>query len=226
MGENYLLPFPENLVKDVFLDSDDIIKELLGNPRIKVNTLRAIHAILPNNQTMHYKCVLAIEDRYFAGATFKEIGEHLGVCRNRSREILARGLRCLRCLRHPAVYYIFKGQFVSIDEYNKFHEEHHERGVTRTEITREVILSMDLFDVLNLPVVKADRQLKRAFTAIRHALDINTKVSDLFEKDPDALMRIHGFGKISLDAIKLFFKTYGIRYDEHHDITKGSGMND
>lgn len=224
MGENYnTLPFPENLIRDVFLDSHDIIEELLQNPRIKVNTLRAIHAILPNNPTMHYKCVLAIEDRYFAGASFKEIAEHLGVCRTRPREILARGLRCLR---YPAVYHIFKGQFVSIAEYNKFHEEHDQRGTTRSEVTREVILSMDLFDVLSLPVVKADRQLKRAFTAIRRASDINTKVSDLFEKDPDALMCIHGFGKISLDAIKLFFKTYGIRYDEHHDITKGSGVND
>lgn len=223
MGENYLLPFPENLVRDVFLDSDNIVKELLGNPHIKVNTLRAIHAILPNNSTMHYKCVLAIEDRYFAGATYKEIGEHIGVTGSRAREIVARGLRCLR---HPTVYYIFKGQFVSIEEYNRFNEEHRECGVTKTEITRETVLAMNIFDVLELPVVKTDKQLKRAFNAIRRESGTTTTISNLYEKDPDTLMRIHGFGKISLDVLRNFFRTYGIRYDELHDITKGCDVGD
>lgn len=218
MGDNYTLPFPENLIRDVYLDSK-YADELLQNPQIRVNALRAIHSILPNNQHMHYNCVIAIEDRYIAGATYKEIGEHIGVTGSRARDILARGLRCLR---HPKLLYIFRGQFISIEDYDKFYANC-TRGTNKSSMTRETILEMSLFEVMSLPVVKADKQLVRMFNTIKREFGHTTKISDLYEKDPEALMRIHGFGKISLESIVRFFNTYSIDYEHHHDLTKGEG---
>lgn len=216
MGENYLLPFPENLIRDVYLDSE-YVDELLQNPQIRVNTLRAIHSILPNNQRMHYNCVIAIEDRYIAGATYKEIGEHIGVTGSRVRDILARGLRCLR---HPKLLYVFRGQFVSVEDYDKFYENC-TRGTSRTSVTREMILEMSLFEVMDLPIVKTDKRLHRMFNTIRREFGHITKISDLYEKEPEALMRVYRFGKISLESLVRFFNTYGIDYEHHHDLTKG-----
>ena len=219
MDDNYkAFPFPENLVRDVYMDSEHT-EEILQNPAVKINTIRAIRDILPGNKEMHYKCTLALLDRYGCGATYKEIGEHLGVTSSRARDILARGLRCLR---YPSFYYIFNGQFDSLSAYTKARDEKIETdGNARVALTTEDFLGKTILEVQDMPNVKAVPHWKRLLNVLKRKFGMNATMRDIYYKTPETLLQIYGFGKYSLEELDKLFKIFKISYLGKYDITKG-----
>lgn len=218
MNDNYkMFPFPENLIRDVYMDSDHM-EEILKNPSAELNVIRAIRDILPGNKEMHYKCTLAILDRYGLAASYKEIGEHLGVTSSRARDILARGLRCLR---HPAFYYVLNGQFDSLSAYIKARDEKVETdGNARVGLTPEDFLGKTIAEVQNMPNVESFPRWRRLTNVLKRKFGMNATMRDIYYKSPGTLLQIHGFGQKSLIELDKLFKLVKISYLGKYDVTK------
>jgi len=219
MDDNYkAFPFPENLIRDVYMDSEHT-EEILQKPAMRLNTIRAIRDILPENKEMHDKCTLALLDRYGCGATYREIGEHIGVTNSRARDILARGLRCLR---HPAFYYIFNGQFDSLKAYIKARDEKVETdGNAQVMLTTEDFLGKTIAEVQDMPNVKEVPQWRRLTNVLKRKFGMSATMHDIYYKTPETLLQVHGFGQQSLEELDKMFKIVGISYLGRYDITKG-----
>lgn len=218
MDDTYkLFPFPENLVRDVYKDSEHI-EEILQNPAVKLSVFRAIRDFLPDNKELRVKCTMAILDRYGCGATLTEIGEHLGVGRARAHDILAKGLRCLR---YPALLYVFNGQFASLSDYIKARDEKIEKeGNARVMLTTEDFLGKTIKEVQDMPNVKAVPRWFRLLNVLKRAYGMGTTMREIYYKDPETLLRVYGFGKHSLEELDKLFKIVKISYLGKYDVTR------
>ena len=218
--KNLSLPFPENLLSDVyspFASGTKYLEELKANPLIRLNVFRAIYNIGRPDTKMRINCVLALTDRYIVRATYKEIGAHLGLSPERARQVVARGVSYLR---HPDMLKIFRGQFKTFEEIRQFNDESTREQQKQKESTRPDLMSMTISDVISdLPDVTGNyirmfRVLGRAYNGL------NTTIGEIYEKDPDSLMTLYGFGNISLNLLVDFFKSYGYDYWLHHSVDR------
>lgn len=218
--KNLSLPFPENLLSDVynpFAGGTQYLEELKANPLIRLTVFRAIYNIGKPDTKIRTNCVLALIDRYLVRSSYKEIGAHLGLSPERARQIVARGISYLR---HPYMLKIFRGQFKTFEEIKQFNDENDREQQKQKESVTPDIMSMTISDAIsNLPNVTGQyirlfRVLGRAF----HGLD--TKIKYIYEKNPDSLLMLYGFGNTSLNLLVNFFTSYGYDYWLHHSVDR------
>ena len=114
--DNYLkYTFPDNILRDVYIETTTHANKLLLNPEISKNVLRALHNI--NDGPDKFKSIIAVEERYLGQLTYVEIADHIKESVARTRYLI---VGVLQYLRHPYFIQIFNGNFKTFEEVAKF----------------------------------------------------------------------------------------------------------
>ena len=163
--------------------------------------------------------------RYRDGATLEQVGQELGVLRDRTRQIEG---KALRKLRHPARRELYEP--VTLEEYHQLRQDYWEL-MGRYERVKEEALEeamRNMYDAeVQIAAVKREIAAQEMATPIEE-LELSVRsyncllragvktVSDLASMPLDKLERVRNLGKKSLEEVLDRLKAFGItpRYED------------
>ena len=87
-------------------------------------------------------------------------------------------------------------------------------------------MNLTIKDLLDIDEIDNDYRVKKVFVVLKKELGSSTTLKEIYMMEPRSLIKILGFGKISLLALIKFFISHDINYTEIHGINNVESIID